>query len=82
MSKNIEGIIISGVGGLYSVKAASGEVYACRAKGAFRKSGLSPLAGDSVVLRVPELAGEEYFTENPPYECPLNAFASDSFYCF
>ena len=28
------------------------------------------------------LAGEEYFTENPPYECPLNAFASDSFYCF
>ena len=28
------------------------------------------------------LAGEEYFTENPPYECPLNAFVSDSFYCF
>ena len=28
------------------------------------------------------LAGEEYFSENPPYECPLNAFASDSFYCF
>lgn len=28
------------------------------------------------------LAGEEYFTDNPPYECPLNAFASDSFYCF
>ena len=63
MSKNIEGIIISGVGGLYSVKAANGEVYPCRAKGAFRKSGLSPLAGDSVVLRVPELAGEEYFIE-------------------
>ena len=63
MSKNIEGIIISGVGGLYSVKAANGEVYPCRAKGAFRKSGLSPLAGDSVVLRVPELSGEEYFIE-------------------
>ncbi len=28
------------------------------------------------------LSGEEYFSENPPYECPLNAFASDSFYCF
>ena len=28
------------------------------------------------------LAGEEYFTENPPYECPLNAMISDSFYCF
>lgn len=28
------------------------------------------------------LAGEEYFKENPPYECPLNAFVSDSFYCF
>lgn len=28
------------------------------------------------------LAGEEYFSEDPPYECPLNAFASDSFYCF
>ncbi len=28
------------------------------------------------------LAGEEYFSENPPYECPLNAVISDAFYCF
>ena len=28
------------------------------------------------------LAGEEYFSHNPPYECPLNALISDAFYCF
>ncbi len=63
MSNNINGIIISGLGGLYRVRAESGEVYACRAKGAFRRRGLSPLAGDCVSIRPPEVAGEEYFIE-------------------
>ena len=63
MSNNIEGIILSGLGGLYSVKAESGEVYPCRAKGAFRKAKLTPLVGDRVSIRPPEVAGEEYFIE-------------------
>ncbi len=28
------------------------------------------------------LKGQEYFHENPPFECPLNAMVSDAFYCF
>ncbi len=63
MSKNIEGILLSGLGGLYSVKVESGEVFPCRAKGAFRRAGRSPLVGDKVSVRVPEVTGEEYFIE-------------------
>jgi ribosome biogenesis GTPase len=63
MTGNIEGIIISGVGGLYSVRANSGEVFPCRAKGAFRRKGLTPLVGDRVSIRPPEVSGKEYFIE-------------------
>lgn len=63
MINNIEGIIISGVGGLYTVRAESGEVFPCRAKGAFRRKGLSPLVGDRVSIRPPEASGKEYFIE-------------------
>ena len=63
MTNNIEGIIISGVGGLYSVRCASGEIFPCRAKGAFRRKGLSPLVGDHVSIRPPEASGKEYFIE-------------------
>ncbi len=63
MTNHIKGIIISGVGGLYSVRAESGELFACRAKGAFRKKGLTPLVGDTVFIRPPEVSGEEYFIE-------------------
>jgi len=63
MTENLNGIIVSGVGGLYFVRAESGEVFPCRAKGAFRKKGLSPLAGDTVSIRPPEVSGKEYFIE-------------------
>ncbi len=39
--------IIKGVGGFYYVKTADG-VLECRAKGIFRKRGLTPVAGDNV----------------------------------
>jgi len=42
-----EGIILKGVGGLYSVKCSSG-IYFCRARGLFRKLGQKPLPGDHV----------------------------------
>jgi ribosome biogenesis GTPase len=63
MTNNIDGIIISGVGGLYSVRSNSGEIFPCRAKGAFRRKGLSPLVGDRVSIRPPEASGKEYFIE-------------------
>lgn len=42
--------LIKGVGGLYTVKTESGELFFCRAKGAFRKEGMRPLPGDFVAV--------------------------------
>ncbi len=56
MQNTIKGKIIKGVGGLYSVKVCDqaspldGTLVACRAKGAFRHSNTTPLAGDNVLL--------------------------------
>ena len=63
MNENVKGIIISGVGGLYTVRTDSGEMLSGRAKGAFRRTGSAPLAGDRVLVRVPSLAGEDYLIE-------------------
>ena len=63
MTQNIKGIIVSGVGGLYSVRSESGDIFPSRAKGAFRRKGLTPLVGDRVSVRPPEVSGKEYFIE-------------------
>ncbi len=46
-----EGIILKGIGGFYYV-SASGIVYECRARGIFRKDGVTPLTGDRAVVRI------------------------------
>lgn len=51
MEKVLSGIIIKGIGGFYYVEAA-GEVYECKARGAFRKKKITPLAGDKVTITV------------------------------
>ena len=51
MEKSLEGIIIKGIGGFYYVEAA-GEVFECKARGAFRKKRITPLAGDRVKITV------------------------------
>lgn len=51
----LDGIIIKGIGGFYYVEAA-GAVYECRARGAFRKSGIRPLAGDRVEISINDKA--------------------------
>ena len=48
-NKQLNGVILHSISGFYYVEAA-GFVYECKAKGAFRKSGLSPLVGDNVAL--------------------------------
>ena len=53
--KTLEGLIIKGVGGLYFVETAQG-VYACKARGVFRKDGVKPLPGDRVTVAVEELS--------------------------
>ena len=51
MNKTLQrnGIIIKGIGGFYYVKTADG-VLECKAKGIFRKRGITPLAGDNVTV--------------------------------
>lgn len=46
-----EGIIIKGIGGFYYVEAAN-QIFECKAKGAFRKAKITPVAGDRVVISV------------------------------
>ena len=47
----LQGIVMQQNGGFYYVEAADA-VYACRARGAFRRQGLTPVAGDRVVISV------------------------------
>lgn len=54
--KTIQGKIIKGVGGLYTVRlcdktsSAMSDIIKCRAKGSFRHENLTPLPGDNVTL--------------------------------
>ena len=47
----VDGIIIKGIGGFYYVEA-DGQIYECKARGVFRKSGIKPLAGDRVRISI------------------------------
>ena len=55
-----EGRVIKALSGFYYVDTG-GEVLTCRARGKFRKEGVSPLVGDRVTVR--ELGGGEGFLE-------------------
>ncbi|MFZ5975953.1 MAG: ribosome small subunit-dependent GTPase A [Bacillota bacterium] len=44
----MQGIIVKGVGGFYTVEAQDGALHVCRARGRFRSEGVKPLAGDEV----------------------------------
>lgn len=50
-NKQLNGIIVKGIGGFYYVEAA-GAVYECKARGVFRQKGLTPLPGDNVTITV------------------------------
>lgn len=52
--KQLNGIIIKGIGGFYYVETAEGDVFECKARGAFRKKRVTPLAGDRVCITVRE----------------------------
>ncbi len=45
-----EGIILKGVGGFYTVRALDGSLEQCKARGRFRKDGITPLCGDRVLF--------------------------------
>lgn len=41
-----EGLILKGVGGFYTLRTPEGELVECKARGRFRKDGVTPLCGD------------------------------------
>ena len=51
MDINLNGIILKGIGGFYYINTKNG-VYECKARGVFRKKGISPVVGDYVVISV------------------------------
>ena len=53
MANTINGLIVQGIGGFYYVETADA-VYECKARGAFRREGITPVAGDRVEIAVNE----------------------------
>lgn len=51
MAEKLIGILTKSIGGFYYVEAAD-TVYTCKARGSFRKDGISPVAGDKVEITV------------------------------
>ena len=47
----IKGKIVKGIGGFYYVDCENG-IYECKARGSFRKQGITPLVGDNVEITV------------------------------
>lgn len=58
------GRIIKGIGGFYYVETEE-QLYSCKARGVFRKKGITPLAGDLVEIRLGEY-GTGYVEEILP----------------
>ncbi|MBQ4075455.1 MAG: ribosome small subunit-dependent GTPase A [Clostridia bacterium] len=54
----MEGVIVQGRGGLYTVRDAQGQEYVLRAKKKFRRQGLSPLVGDRVMFTPGDISDE------------------------
>ncbi len=50
----VKGRLTRGVGGLYAVTAPDGSEYLCRARGHFRRDGISPTVGDIVTVLIGE----------------------------
>jgi len=57
----MNGLIVKGIGGFYYVKAEDGALYACRARGRFRKDGQTPIVGDRVEISVTDEEKKEGF---------------------
>ena len=49
-----KGLLLKCLGGFYYVEADDGKTYECRARGIFRKRGMSPYAGDRVTISTQE----------------------------
>lgn len=64
MRGSMTGKIIKGIAGFYYVHDRHERVYACKAKGIFRKRGIKPLVGDDVEFTILDEADQEGNIEN------------------
>lgn len=55
----MEGKIFKALSGFYYVKTENNNVYECRAKGAFKNEGITPLVGDNVTFQVTDADARE-----------------------
>ena len=65
----MNGLIIKAVGGLYTVESPDGVLSQCRARGIFRKQGISPCTGDRVTVEsdcITEIAPRKNLLIRPP----------------
>ncbi len=56
----MQGTIIKGIAGFYYVKVDD-EVYECKARGKFRKQGITPLIGDAVTITVDHALQDNHY---------------------
>ena len=61
----MEGLLFKGIGGFYYVRCQE-SVYDCRARGVFRKKGITPLIGDRVTIEPEREPGKATITEILP----------------
>lgn len=55
----MQGKIVKGIAGFYYVSVAGSGIYACKAKGIFRKLHMKPLVGDDVIFEVTHIKDRE-----------------------
>ena len=60
----MEGVIVRGRGGFYTVRDSQGQEYVLRAKKKFRRQRITPLVGDRVYFTPGEAEAEWYQAEN------------------
>lgn len=48
----MKGLLVKGIAGFYYVKTEDGSVYQCKARGIFKKDGITPTVGDNVEIEV------------------------------
>ena len=55
----MQGKIVKGIAGFYYVHVPDGQIYACKAKGIFRKEKIKPLVGDDVDIEITHAGDRE-----------------------
>ena len=67
----LRGVIVRGMGGLYTARTPAGEAYVLRCKKKFRRLGLSPLVGDEILFTPGEEEEHGWVEEILPRESQL-----------